>query len=127
MDNVPRVDKEPDIQDRVVVSDIVGYPPRTHVLSVLRRRGTPMTLDDLSCHVVDGMSDDPTGPSASTVRKTSVGLHHTHLPLLDETGVIGYNPHERVVTSLNEERLDALLSKGRQILESLQRDRPREE
>lgn len=82
-----------------------------------------MTLDTLSTHVADRLSENPTGPAASRVRKISIALHHTHLPLLHDAGVITYDPSERVVTSLNDERLDTLLETGRQVLDTLQKER----
>lgn len=82
-----------------------------------------MPLDDLSNQVADLLSDDPTGATASTVRQTEIQLHHTHLPLLDDAGVIEYDPSERRVTYLNDERLDGLLETAAQILESLRSER----
>ncbi|WP_449405221.1 DUF7344 domain-containing protein [Haloferax marinum] len=109
-------------RDRVAVSDILGYPPRTLALTILRDWGTPMNLDRLSNRVADGLSGNALGPTASTERKIAIQLHHTHLPLLDDAGVVSYDPNERTVTSIDEARLDELLDLGRQLLESLQRE-----
>ncbi|WP_195759377.1 DUF7344 domain-containing protein [Haloferax marinisediminis] len=112
--------------DRLAVSDILGNPHRNHVLHVLRCHGTPMTLETLAMHVDRSNATDPFPGSATGVEPVSmVKLHHTHLPKLDDVGVIRYDSYEQTVVSVNDERLDSLVELGQQMLESLRYDRPR--
>ncbi|MFC7202210.1 hypothetical protein ACFQJC_01680 [Haloferax namakaokahaiae] len=110
------------MEDRLVVSDILVNRHRNHVLRVLQTHGTPMALTTLSMHI-----DEPGGDAFESVVPdggcSKTQLHHQHLPKLDDTGVITYDPSSRLVLSLDDERLDYLLERGEEMLESLRRSR----
>lgn len=109
---------------RLMVSDILMNPHRSHILYILQRQGTPMTLDALvnptECQNIDVSKLDPT-VSPTTNPRTQ--LHHVHLPKLHKAGLIRYNSDEQVIVSLNEERVNALIKTGQQMLTALQQRR----
>jgi DNA-binding transcriptional ArsR family regulator len=116
------VDDTVPTEEAVAVFDLLGDPERNRVLRILRRRGTPVSLDRVANLVESdesvGSGDDP---AARGENQSAAELHHVHLPKLDDAGVIRYDREDRVVTALNEERLNSLLSTGQELLDSLER------
>lgn len=84
--------------------ELLAHPHRRHALSVLRERGSQMTLDEVARAVtlrVDGVTlGDDFRERFDQVR---VGLYHNHLPKLCDAGVIAYDRDRRTV-ALAEER-----------------------
>lgn len=84
--------------------ELLAHPHRRHALSVLRERGSQMTLDEVARAVtlrVDGVTlGDDFRERFDQVR---VGLYHNHLPQLCDAGVVAYDRDRRTV-ALAEER-----------------------
>jgi hypothetical protein len=113
--------------DTLHVVDVIGDPHRNRVLRLLREHGTPMPLDTLAEHVDAGSDDSAVGRRVTGPRHAAAQLHHTHLPKLDDAGLIGYDQDAQVVVWFDEDRLGSLLETGHRVLESLQEERPRDE
>jgi hypothetical protein len=82
--------------DENEVYDILRNERRRHVLRFLRRNGTTTTIGDLA----DAIAEAETGespPPSDTRQSVYVSLHQTHLPKLDNLGVIEYDRDERTV------------------------------
>ena len=62
---------------------------RRVILDVLAERTTPIGLEDLAAAVAARQSDSE-APAKKTVARTSISLHHNHLPKMDDLGVIEY-------------------------------------
>ena len=116
------VDDTISTKEAMTVFDVLGDPQRSEAVRVLQEHGTPIPLDRLARLVED---DAPPGSAADRAagdgRQSRTALHHAHLPKLDDAGVIEYDPDDRVVTELDEERLRSLLATGRELLGSLER------
>lgn len=59
---------------------------RRAVLDVLAAENGAVDLDDLVDEIVSRVDQ------VDDTRQTKVALHHTHLPLMDEAGVVDYAP-----------------------------------
>lgn len=77
------------------------------LLSVARRRITidilangtaPIYLDDLAAAVADRETDAAMA-SNETVERVAVSLHHSHLPMMDDFGLIEYDRESTRVES----------------------------
>lgn len=70
---------------------VLAAQRRRVALDVLAGRTAPVDLEELAAAIaareLDG-GDAGEGP----VRRTAISLHHVHLPMLSETGVIDYDP-----------------------------------
>ena len=64
---------------------------RRLALAVLAERTPPVELDDLAVAVAR-LESDVDEPSEGTVARVSITLHHCHLPMLADRGVIDYDP-----------------------------------
>lgn len=70
---------------------------RRLVLTILTEQTTPIELADLAAEIAaQKESDDAT--SEETLNRIQVTLHHTHLPKMDDLGVIDYDANSRRVT-----------------------------
>lgn len=76
---------------RVLASD-----RRRHVLDVVAARSLPVALDALAAAVVADEGGDPA--DERTRERAAISLHHVHLPLLDEYGVVAYDADENEIT-----------------------------
>lgn len=62
---------------------------RRAALDALAEMGTPTTVEELTCAVAARVARDTDGtPDRRTVLLT---LHHAHLPLLDQVGIVDYD------------------------------------
>lgn len=77
----------PDEQFRVLAAE-----PRRVVLDVLDGDG-PVDLLDLAGAVGDARNGDAADD------RVALSLHHHHLPLMDEVGVLEYDPERRTVSN----------------------------
>lgn len=66
---------------------------RRMTLDVLGRRTSPVDLEDLAASIADR---ETTG---DTVEQITGRLHHAHLPMMDELGVIDYEPDANRIES----------------------------
>lgn len=69
---------------------------RRTVLELLADRATPVDLEDLASSVADREAVGETS-SPSDTRQVMTSLHHAHLPMLDDAGVLDYDPEENRV------------------------------
>ncbi|WP_042662151.1 hypothetical protein [Haloferax sp. ATB1] len=112
------------VVELIAVSDTLVNPHRNRVLHVLQRQGTPISLDTLATEVK--WASERGADSAEQIpsrEKYTRQLHHVHLPKLDSSELIQYDSTDRIVVSLDEERLDHLLNVGQQMLASLEEGR----
>ncbi|WP_251341256.1 DUF7344 domain-containing protein [Haloplanus halophilus] len=88
---------------------VLRHPRRIDVLHVLQRADRPLSVDVLA-RSLDG-------------EDVAVSLHHTHLPHLDDAGIVEYDPADRELTDVDAERLDALLRAADSVVSSLRAER----
>ncbi|WP_254545813.1 DUF7344 domain-containing protein [Halomarina pelagica] len=72
------------------IFELLGDRRRRRVLTYLDRYERRVDLNDLA----ESLTDDRNGPTAGRFALT---LHHTHLPKLDDAGVVTYDPTDRIV------------------------------
>ena len=73
--------------------DLLGDATRRRTLSVLRGADGAMALDDLAAAVVaDDRDVTPAEVSRNRCERVAASLHHSHLPKLDDAGVVAYDP-----------------------------------
>lgn len=70
---------------------LLGVERRRHVLSVLARRRPPVDVETLATEVA-ARESGVDGPDEDAVERVAVSLHHTHLPLMADLGVVEYDP-----------------------------------
>ncbi|MGM0398779.1 MAG: DUF7344 domain-containing protein [Halobacteriota archaeon] len=75
---------------------ILANERRRTVIAVLRASSTPISLDALAARVDDRTEGLAQGETDRLAR-VAIGLHHTHLPMLAEIGVITYDPETTYV------------------------------
>jgi len=75
---------------------LLAAQQRRIVLELLADRTAPVDLEDLASSVAERTADGPTATSTDT-RQTVTNLHHAHLPMLDDAGVVDYAPEENRV------------------------------
>jgi hypothetical protein len=83
--------------DENEVYDILRNERRRHVLRYLRTNGDVASIGDLA----DAIAETETGespPPSDSRQSVYVSLHQTHLPKLDNLGVIEYDREERTVS-----------------------------
>jgi len=64
---------------------------RRDVLAVVTDRHAPFDLTDLATAVAKREHDEER-PAEETIEEVAISLHHAHLPLMDELGIIDYVP-----------------------------------
>lgn len=64
---------------------------RRAVIAVLRTASTPISLAALATRVVD-RNEELAQKGTDHIEHVAIGLHHNHLPLLADVGVISYDP-----------------------------------
>ena len=88
---------------------------RRHVLACLDGMPPPVALEDLTDQVAGREFQQPPD-NVSMIKRTQIAtaLHHTHLPKLEEAGIIVYDTDEGKVTDIGiEEPLTGFLDKIR--------------
>lgn len=87
------------------IFDLLSSPRRRHVLRCLDEYDDPLALADLADEVAVREYDRPlTETSPEEVKRIYVSLYHTHVPKLEDAGVVEYN-QERDLVSLASDRL----------------------
>lgn len=75
---------------------VLSSARRRHVLAITAGRPSPVPLAALAAAVV--AREDDAHPSDDETRdRVAVSLHHVHLPLLDEFGVLEYDTERREI------------------------------
>lgn len=64
---------------------------RRVLLSVLAERDDSVSVGELARRVAEAESEDDTLASVDTASDIRIDLHHVHLPLLDDCGVVEYD------------------------------------
>ncbi|MDS0283705.1 DUF7344 domain-containing protein [Haloarcula onubensis] len=75
---------------------ILSDERRRLVLEILAERTTGIGLDDLA-QAVTTRQTTGTDVGPGTVDRVRIALHHKHLPMLDESGVLSYESEVRQV------------------------------
>lgn len=73
---------------------------RRVALSLLSNRSMPMDLGELAEAMV-ARGDTDRGPRDEDVDRVAITLHHQHLPVLTEAGVIRYDPASRRIEAID--------------------------
>jgi len=85
------------------IFDMLQNERRRHVLQYLRQHGGPVSLGDLADHVAaaeyDCLTDDVTSAQRKRVYTT---LQQSHLPQMDEVGIVEYDSDEGVITTTEQ-------------------------
>ena len=76
---------------------------RRALLDLLEGRGDPVDLVTAAEALVERERPSD-APAAETVEQVSITLHHRHLPLMDEVGLVDYDPAAKTV-DVDHERL----------------------
>lgn len=72
---------------------------RRVVLDVLANRSPPVDLEDLAGAVAAREADE--GRDGSDAGRVAIMLHHRHLPILTEIGVLEYEPSSRRIETVH--------------------------
>jgi len=83
--------------EAVEIHDVLSNERRQMVLDRLRESGGTMSARDLSEHIAEHETGE--SPPPRNIRQSAyVSLHQTHLPKLDELGIVEYDESEKTVT-----------------------------
>ncbi|MFC4449250.1 DUF7344 domain-containing protein [Halorussus aquaticus] len=78
------------------IHNVLRNDRRRHVIRHLRDEGGPISVDTLAEHIATVETGE--SPPPRDVRKSVyVSLHQTHLPKLDELGIVDYDQREQVL------------------------------
>lgn len=75
---------------------VLAHERRQQVLAYLSRRTGAVLLGDLAAYLASGENN----ASTASLERVLIDLHHSHLPLMRERGVLEYDVDSRLV-SLN--------------------------
>ncbi|MFC6826272.1 DUF7344 domain-containing protein [Halopelagius fulvigenes] len=76
---------------------------RRTVVSILAEEDAPVSLSLLAESVAaETRNVSLDGPSRSERERLKIKLHHSHLPKLDEAGVLEYSPEDRLAVPTEE-------------------------
>jgi len=85
------------------IFDVLQNERRRHVLQYLRQHGGPVSLGELADHVAaaeyDCLIDEVTSAQRKRVYTT---LQQSHLPQMDEVGIIEYDSDDGVITTTDQ-------------------------
>jgi len=70
---------------------VLAVERRRETLAVITDRHAPFELTDLATAVATRERDVET-PTEETIEEVAVSLHHVHLPLMDDLGILDYVP-----------------------------------
>lgn len=106
----------PDQLSKDVIFDLLKNRRRRQVLAYLREADETVTLSDLAEEIAAWENDIEIRELNSAQRKcVYVGLYQTHLPKMDDAGVIDYNKDRGLITlSENATLLDEYLEYGQE-------------
>ena len=96
--------------DELTISDLHGVlavERRRLVLDILTGIITTVELKELAM-VIAEREDGIDAADGEIIERVTIGLHHNHLPRLDDAGLIGYDPDSHTVnpTNLRKYQLD---------------------
>lgn len=110
---VVSADSEPETQtlSRDLVFDVLKNRRRRHALHYLKQQDEPIELSELAEQVAAWENDSTVeGISAAERKRVYTALYQSHLPKLDDAGIVEYN-QSRGIVELSEraEELDVYL------------------
>jgi hypothetical protein len=112
-------DSDRDTLARDVTFDLLSNPRRRYILSYLHRVDGPVTLQDLAAEVAAWETDTPVDDLSRQERKrVYVSIYQTHVPKLDDAGVVEWDEDAGTVE---------LAARGRDLSTYLARDADRRE
>jgi len=76
---------------------VLAAKHRRRALDVLAEQTTPVDLETLAAAVA--AHEGEAGADEETVEQVTISLHHTHLPLMADVGVVDYDPDATLVES----------------------------
>lgn len=79
---------------------LLASEPRRRTLDVLLGRTSPIELEELAASVA------ARGTESDAAEHLALRLHHVHLPMMDEAGIIDYAPEANRIES-GPDRLDS--------------------
>jgi len=83
--------------DAVEIHHVLSNERRQIVIDQLRETGKTMSARDLSEHIAECETGE--SPPPRNIRQSAyVSLHQTHLPKLDELGIVEYDESDKTVT-----------------------------
>jgi DNA-binding transcriptional ArsR family regulator len=99
------------------VFEILSSPRRRYLLYYLRQRQEPVELTALAEHVAAWENGVDTDDLTTQERKrVYVSLYQTHVPKLDEAGIVEYDPESgMVVLTQRAQRIDSYLGEDDQM------------
>lgn len=85
-----------DVLPETDIHDILRNDRRRNVIKCLQEHGREISLRDLSVHIAEIEAGE--SPPPSNVRNSVyVSLHQTHLPKLDESGIVEYDSDQKTI------------------------------
>jgi len=85
-----------DVLPETDIHDILRNDRRRNVIKCLQDRGREVSLRDLAEHIAEIETDE--SPPPSNIRDSVyVSLHQTHLPKLDDTGIVDYDSDRKTI------------------------------
>ena len=87
---------------------------RLRALDLLADETTPVAVPTLASRLSERL--DERSVSAAELERQ---LHHVHLPVLADSGVIAYEPAAKQIATVDDDRLDTLVETTQHLLESV--------
>ncbi|WP_373190253.1 hypothetical protein [Halolamina sp.] len=85
------------------VLDLCQNQHRRVILAVLAEAQGPLTVNDLAETIVNYTHEIPVTEISEELRTpVQISLHHVHLPKLESTGVIQYDPEQHPVEPVDD-------------------------
>lgn len=99
-----QLDLSPSVPSSVAVPENLSNERRQLALAILRSRDQPLALADLAKDIVRSRNPDTEADlDPESVRRLRLTLYHTHVPMLEDAGLVAFNPSERTVRYAGEE------------------------
>lgn len=80
---------------------ILSNERRRTALAVLENRSTPIELETMAAEIAN-LNRDTATVGEEAVDRLAIVLHHNHLPMLADFGVIAYDPEEKRVETCSD-------------------------
>lgn len=99
-----------------LVFELLSSPRRRYVLYYLRQEDEPVELTELAEYVAAWENEtDPEDITSQQRKRVYVSLYQTHIPKLDEAGIIDYDQDSGMITLTDQATAidDYLVSNGR--------------
>lgn len=86
-----------DLLPETDIHDILRNDRRRNVIKCLQDRGREVSLRDLAVHIAEIETNE--SPPPSNIRDSVyVSLHQTHLPKLDDAGIVDYDSDRKTIS-----------------------------